>query len=298
MTVVPTEISDEAVPALPNGALNGLRRRELASFLRSRRERMTPEAVGLPVVGRRRTPGLRREEVAQLAGVGVTWYTWLEQGRDIHPSPEVLEAIARTLQLDRTERQHLLTLAGAPLDATAGPDCYAVSPTVRSLLDQLEPFPAVVQNARYDLLAYNATFGHLVVDLDSLPPEDRNSLWLISTHPAYRAALPDWEAGLARLVATFRGAYADHVGDPSWKAFLRRLREASPEFRAIWERHEVAVPERGFKRIVNARVGLLRFEYTNLWLCQRRNVRMITYVPEDDETRAALELLRGTPVAG
>src|SRR4051794_9201609 len=172
------------------------RRDELASFLRNRRERITPLDVGLPVVGRRRTPGLRREEVAQLAGVGVTWYTWLEQGRDIHPSPEVLEAIARTLQLDRTERQHLLTLAGAPFDPASGPACYAASPTVRSLLDQLEPFPAVVQNSRYDLLAYNGAYGHLVVDLDELPPEDRNSLWLLATHPAYRAALPDWEAGL------------------------------------------------------------------------------------------------------
>jgi transcriptional regulator with XRE-family HTH domain len=273
-------------------AVGGMRRRELGSFLRTRRERITPEQVGLPPGGRRRTPGLRREEVASLAGVGVTWYTWLEQGRDIHASTEVLEAIARTLQFDRNERTHLLTLAGAPLEATSAEDCYAVSDATRAMLDKLEPFPAVVQNARYDLLAYNATYGSLVIDLDSLPPEDRNSLWLLSTHPAYREALADWEGGLGRVVATFRASYADHVGDPSWKSLVKRLMTASPEFRAHWDRHEVAVPQRGFKRIVNARVGLLRFEYTNLWLCQRRNVRLMTYIPEDAETLERLEQLR------
>jgi transcriptional regulator with XRE-family HTH domain len=273
-------------------AIEGMRRRELAAFLRTRRERITPEQVGLPSIGRRRTPGLRREEVAQLAGVGVTWYTWLEQGRDINASPEVLEAIARTLQLDRNERTHLLTLAGAPLEAVSGDDCYAVSDATRSLLDKLEPYPAVVVNSRYDLLAYNRTYGSLLIDLDSLPPEDRNALWLLATHPAYRVGLGEWEASLARVVATFRASYADHVGEPAWKSLVKRLIAASPEFREQWERHEVAVPQRGFKSIVNARVGLLRFEYTNMWLCQRRNVRLMTYIPEDSETLERLELLR------
>ncbi|HEY6424958.1 MAG TPA: helix-turn-helix transcriptional regulator [Pseudonocardiaceae bacterium] len=282
---VPTQ-SDARTP-------DRLRRRELAGFLRSRRERLAPDQLGLPNGGRRRTPGLRREEVAQLAGVGVTWYTWLEQGRDINASTEVLEAIARTLLLDRHERMHLFTLAGLTVDPSTNNDCYAVAPPVHSMLQQLLPFPAAVQNAKYDLLAYNATYGRLIVDLDALAPEDRNSMWLLFTHPAYRDALVDWEAGVTRMVATFRGAYGDHVGDPDWKRLVRRLRESSATFRALWDTHDVAVPERGFKRIVNSQVGLLRFEYTNLWLCQRRNIRMITYVPEDDETRARLEQLRG-----
>jgi transcriptional regulator with XRE-family HTH domain len=298
VTVVRQEPAAPAAPVAPVRSPEDLRRRELAAFLRSRRERIAPDQVGLPPGGRRRTPGLRREEVAQLAGVGVTWYTWLEQGRDIHASPEVIEAIARTLQLDHTERVHLLTLAGAPVEATGPDGGYAVPASVRAILEQLEPVPASVQNARYDLLAYNATYARMVIDIDAVPPEDRNSLWLLATHPAYREAIVDWERGLARLVATFRGSYAEHVGDPAWKALLRRLKDASPEFRELWDRHDVAMPERGFKRLVNAREGLLQFEYTNLWLCQRRNIRLTVYTPQDEDTRARLERIRARELAG
>ena len=134
------------------------RRRELGTFLRSRRERVRPEEVGLRLTRRRRTPGLRREEVAQLAGVGVTWYTWLEQGRDINPSAQVLDAIARTLQFDRHERSHLFTLAGVAT-TTVADDCAKLCPTVQPLIDQLEPFPACVLNARLDLIAFNQAYG-------------------------------------------------------------------------------------------------------------------------------------------
>src|SRR5947199_5879920 len=130
---------------------DAVRRGELAAFLRSRRERITPDQVGLPPGGRRRTPGLRREEVAQLAGVGVTWYTWLEQGRDIHASEQVLDAIANTLRLDPNERSHLFTLAGLP-EAPGLRECRAVPEPVHVMLRQLEPFPACVQNARTDIL--------------------------------------------------------------------------------------------------------------------------------------------------
>lgn len=269
-----------------------LRRREFGAFLRSRRERLTPDQVGLPNGGRRRTPGLRREEVAQLASIGVTWYTWLEQGRNINASVDVLEAVARSLQLDRSERVHLFTLAGATPDAGSADESYAVSAPVLAILDQLVPFPAAVQNARFDLLAYNQAYGRMIIDLDELPPEERNTIWLLSTYPEYRSAVVGWEAGLARAVATFRSAYGEHVGDPAWKYLVRRLLDASPEFRAGWQRHDVAVPAQGFKRLVNARVGLLQFDYTSLWVCQRRDIRMLTYTPSDDETRRRLELLR------
>src|SRR5579875_217676 len=127
-----------------------LRRRELAEFLRSRRERIAPQQVGVPLNGRRRTPGLRREEVAQLSGVGVTWYTWLEQGRDIKVSEQVLTAVARTLQLDRDERAHLFTLAGAA-DQGIVAECNAVPAQLRAVLARLDPYPACVQNGKYDL---------------------------------------------------------------------------------------------------------------------------------------------------
>jgi transcriptional regulator with XRE-family HTH domain len=190
-----------------------LRRRELAAFLRSRRERIGPEQVGLPPTRRRRTPGLRREEVAQLAGVGVTWYTWLEQGRDINPSAQVLDAVARTLRLDTHERSHLFTLAGLPdtAIATIALECDALCPTAQLLLDQLEPFPACVVNARWDLLAFNRAYASIFDGLETMPIEDRNCLWLAFTDPSWRAAIVDWEEGVARLVAQYRAAMAEYI---------------------------------------------------------------------------------------
>src|SRR5262249_46300429 len=190
----------------PRATVADGRRSELAGFLRSRRERIAPEQVGLPPAARRRTPGLRREEVATLAGVGVTWYTWLEQGRDINASPQVLEAVARTLLLDPHEREHLFRLAEGP-DGTGAPDCQALPPAVQVVLDQLVPYPACVRNARYDLLGWNSAYEHLTGQrIADLPFQERNSLWQIFTSPGLRAAMIDWELASRRMVAEYRAA--------------------------------------------------------------------------------------------
>ena len=267
-----------------------LRRRELAGFLRSRRERIAPELVGLPPASRRRTPGLRREEVATLAGVGVTWYTWLEQGRDINASPQVLDAVARTLMLDPHERDHLFRLADAP-DGNAQPECKALPPTAQMLLDQLEPFPAVVRNARYDVLAFNQAFDTLIGPFGDLPFEERNSLWRMFTVPHCRERTLDWEEGTRRMVAEYRSAMAEHVAEPAWKCLVSRLTKASPEFAELWERHEVAGPENLTKRYLHPEVGLLKLNYTHLWLGQRLGTRMTTYTPADEQTADRLRAL-------
>ena len=220
-----------------------VRRHELAEFLRSRRERITPEQVGLPPGRRRRTPGLRREEVAQLSAVGVTWYTWLEQARDIQVSPQVLDALARALLLDPSERSHLFALAGA-LDPAPNTACPSVTPALRAMLDQLGPIPACVQNSRYDILAYNSTYGRLLCDLDALPPEDRNCLWLAFTNDDWRASVVDLAETNRVMAAKFRASMAEHLAEPAWKALLARLEGASPEFREVWARHEVVGHER------------------------------------------------------
>lgn len=276
---------DTAGAAVPDAAV--LRRRELAGFLRSRRERLTPDQLGLPEYGRRRTPGLRREEVAQHAGVGVTWYTWLEQARDINVSQQVLDAIARTLLLDPHERGHLFTLAGSPL-AEVGPDCMPVSEPVRQLLAKIDPYPGCVTNGRYDLLAYNHAYTILMGDLDALPFDQRNSMWLLFTNPGMRQCLPDWDQAARRMVAQYRAAMADHVGEGVWKCMVRRLQDASPEFTELWNRHDVAAPENLTKRIRHPELGPLQFTYTNLWLSQRIGVRLVTYTPDDAETEAKL----------
>src|SRR6266702_2599139 len=164
-----------------------MRRGELAAFLRSRRERITPEDVGLPGGHRRRTAGLRREEVAQLAGVGVTWYTWLEQGRPINASIQVLEAVARTLRLDQAEREHLYRLADIPGAASAGgasaESCPQVAPEVQRILDSLSPLPASVLNERFDLLAWNEPYAALWPGVVGAAPGERNTLWQCFTYP-------------------------------------------------------------------------------------------------------------------
>jgi len=273
------------VPAVTS--TDEIRRNELAAFLRHRRERISPEQVGVTPIGRRRTPGLRREEVAQLAGVGVTWYTWLEQGRDIKVSDQVLEAIARTLMLDRDEHAHLFSLAGS-VDQQVNSECAAVSRSLRAMITQLEPYPASVINAKYDLLAYNRTYGRLIDDIDALPQAERNCMWLCFTDPSWRKALLDWEDGATRMVANLRWLMADHVAEPSWKSLVKRRRTASPEFAELWERHEVRSIENKTKRVLNPLVGELRMEVMNTWLSPRPGTRLHVYSPADAVTERRL----------
>jgi len=272
-------------------AADDIRRRELGAFLRSRRERMTPECVGIIPSARRRTPGLRREEVAQLAGVGVTWYTWLEQGRDIRASAQVLDAIARTLGFDVQERSHLFTLAGTA-DGNATTRCARLSPAVELVLEQLEPYPALAVNARFDILAYNRVWVSTFPFVDSLPREDQNCLWLLFTTPEWRKALVDWDETAARMVAQYRAAMAEHVAEPAWKGLIARLHRASPEFAEMWARHDVRGPENAIKRIQHPVVGLLRLSYTYLWLDPGLGTRIVTYTPADNRTAGRLETLQ------
>ncbi|MFD8754678.1 helix-turn-helix transcriptional regulator [Kitasatospora sp. NPDC059577] len=266
------------------------RRHELAAFLRSRRERIAPEQVGLPLTGRRRTPGLRREEVAQLAVVGVTWYTWLEQGRDIQVSAQVLDAVSRALLLDPSERAHLFTLAGAD-DPAPVRECPSVTPSVRQVLEQMAPYPALVVNSRYDVLAYNAQYTGIVGDLAAMPPEDRNLMWMAFTPSRFREVLVDYRTERLGMVARFRSAMADHSSEPAWKALLARVLKASPDFAELWQRHDVMRPGNGIKRFQVPGVGLLSCEYTNFWLSPGLGTRMITYTPLDDGTRALMDRL-------
>ena len=283
-------LTDRQAEFAPADRTDEMRRGELSAFLRSRRERISPQQVGLSPMGRRRTPGLRREEVAQLAGVGVTWYTWLEQGRDIKVSEQVLEAISRTLMLDRDERSHLLNLAGA-IDQAMAAQCAAVPPQLRLMLAQLDPFPASVVNAKYDLLAYNRTYARLIDDLDAVPPEDRNCMWLCFTDPAWRKALIDWEDGATRMVANLRWLMADHIAEPSWKSLVKRLLAASPEFAERWERHEVRSIENKTKHVRNPIVGTLRLDIMNTWLSPSPGTRLHVYSPADAVTERRLREL-------
>jgi len=276
-------------PESPDGA--SVRRRELAVFLRTRRERMTPGELGIVTTARRRTPGLRREEVAQLAGMSVTWYTALEQARDVHPSPQVLNALARTLRLDHHERDHLYRLAGAVDDAVVA-ECNAVSDELRAVLDKLDPYPACVQNGRFDLLAYNSAMRLLIGDLDEVPIARRNCVWLTFTEPSWRERLVDWEQAATLQVANLRVAMAQHVGDGRWKALVSQLRAASPEFAELWDRHTVRGVDAGvLRRIDNPAVGRMTFTVSNTWVAPGSTTRLQVLLPADPRTLERLTAL-------
>ncbi|SNX58295.1 helix-turn-helix protein [Streptomyces sp. TLI_55] len=267
-----------------------VRRHELAAFLRHRREHISPEQVGLPRGRRRRTPGLRREEVAHLSAVGVTWYTWLEQARDIQVSVQVLDALARTLLLDRSERAHLFQLAGA-VDPTPATTCPSITPAIQRVLEQLEPIPACVQNSRYDILAYNRTYGLLLCDLDAVPAEDRNCLILSYTHEPWRSSIVHLDQTQRLMAARFRATMAGHLGEPAWKMLLQRLRTESPEFREVWDRHEVDAHRGKRKEFLNRYVGRVAVDHTDMWLGPEAGPRIVTYVPADEESKERLERL-------
>ncbi len=279
---------ETAAPVTPS--VSEIRRHELAAFLRHRREHIAPEQVGLPRGRRRRTPGLRREEVAHLSAVGVTWYTWLEQARDIQVSVQVLDALARALLLDPTERSHLFQLAGA-VDPTPATTCPSITPGLRLVLDQLGPIPGCVSNSRYDILAYNRTYGLLLCDLDAVPPQDRNAMLLSYTHEEWRSSIVHLAEVQRLMAARFRAGMAGHLAEPAWKTLLKRLRTESAEFREIWDRHEVGASRPRRKEFRNRYVGRIAVDHTDLWLGPETGSRLVTYAPADEESRQRLEKL-------
>jgi transcriptional regulator with XRE-family HTH domain len=264
-------------------------RAELAAFLRSRRARITPADVGLPPGFRRRTPGLRREELAQLAGVGVTWYTWLEQGRAINVSVQVLDAIARTLRLDEAEREHLYRLADVPAFTPQSVGC-PLEPQIQLILDGLSP-PACVYNGRYDLLAWNEAYALLFADLVGRKGRERNALWHLFVTPECCMPFVNLAEELPLMVATMRATFARHLGEPAWKGFVRDLSAASPAFATAWESHNVAVPGSRLKIFRHAVLGDLRLATQSMQLAGTLEARMIVYTPADAATASALARL-------
>lgn len=257
---------------------------ELGIFLRTRRESLDPARLGIVRSGRRRTPGLRREEVAQLAEVGVTWYTWLEQGRPVQASARVMAAIAAALQCDEAETRHLFALAGLGDPALAqAPSCQALSASAQLILDRLDPLPAVIQNARFNIMGFNQAYCRLVgVDLAGIAPEDRNCLYLAMTRPAWRRRLADWDEVLPRMVAFFRAAMVDHRDDPVWTRQLERYFAASDEFLDIWHRYEVRGVENCIKRFRHPDLGVFSLNQTNWWSAPRNGDRLLVYTPVDE----------------
>ena len=282
-------VATEPTLASPRpGSGSGERRREeLADFLRGRRSNLKPADVGLPNGGRRRTPGLRREEVAQLAGMGATWYTWLEQGRDVRASLDVLEALARALRLSPAERTHLILLGRGEDPPPCKSPAERVSPKLRRLIENLGPNPAFILGRRWDYLAWNAAATALLGDLGAVPRASRNHAWLTFTDPARREMFTDWERSSRLLVAKFRADSARHLGDPAFESLIAALQKSSPEFAKAWQRHEVSRSGEGRKDLRHPTVGMLSFSHAVFHPAEFSEQRLILYSPLPDNDTPA-----------
>ena len=268
-------------------------RKQLGAFLRARRESLDPQRLGLPRSGRRRTPGLRREEVAMLADVGVTWYTWLEQGREVNPSAAVMQAVAEALQCSALETRHLFVLAGlTPLESANVPPCEGISPGTRRMLDSLLPQPASIQKPDFDIVAWNDAFCRLMgVDFSLIPEDERNCIYLYLTHPGWRSRLANRDA-LPTFVSYFRAAMAEHRGDPAWENKLARFFAASSEFEALWhQRYDVRGVENQIKNFQHPEFGHFQLQQMYWYSAPRNGSRLLVYLPVDEVGEAVLAKL-------
>lgn len=259
-------------------------RSELSEFLMRHRKKLTPADVGLPLTGRRRTPGLRREEVAALAGVGLTWYTWFEQGREIQVSEPFLLKVAKALKLDDTECSHLFLLAHRrppPPEAYQWP---SVSLLIQQLLDDLVTRPAYVLNLRWDVIAWNAAAESLF-GFSGREQADRNVMRVVFTDPELRSRLPAWREDAPKIVAQFRCDLATAPDDPAMLALIDELRTLSPDFRRLFEQPDMEGYSRGVSTVL-APDGMRRvFTHETLTVDEHRHLRMIVYFEDEAVTR-------------
>ena len=273
------------------------RRAELADFLRTRRARLRPERFGLSTIGRRRTPGLRREEVAQLAGVGVSWYTWLEQGRDITVSDQVIERLAETFQLESEERRHLFVLArGMVPVADERSEIVSLPPGLQAVLDALGTNPAYLIDQRFNLLAWNESACRVFGDFSLLSERERNRIWHMFVHPSSRQLFVDWEQAAQHAAMNFRAAYDQYIGDAWFEHFLTDLQQKSPEFRTWWSQHNVQAACDFYqeKELNHPQVGRLFLSSTVLIVPVDPPLQMVTFTPCSQDTVTKLETLGKT----
>ncbi|MEU6922901.1 MULTISPECIES: helix-turn-helix transcriptional regulator [unclassified Streptomyces] len=270
------------------------RRRVLAEFLRTRRDRVQPADAGIPAGPRRRTPGLRREEVAVLSGVSVTWYTWLEQARDITVSRQVLHSLAGVLRLSPAETRHLFDLAGHTLPRSTGGDFDGRA--LRRLVDALDPHPAYLLAPNWDLLARNRAETGLIGDPADGSVSEHNLLRLVFTHPRIRTLLVDWPGQARALLEQYRAGADRHTGDPAFERLTAGLYRESDEFRSWWETHDVAEFRPARRTFDHPRLGRLTFDYVKLAVVDAPGVTLVSCLPADDRTAAKLpELSRCAP---
>ncbi|MFF2876043.1 helix-turn-helix transcriptional regulator [Gottfriedia sp. NPDC057991] len=268
----------------------------LSEFLKTQRSKINPQMVGLPVGTRRRTPGLRREEVAGLAGVSTTWYTWLEQGRDITVSNSVLDAISDALQLNKDERNYLYALAlpEAEKRSFSNEEETVISPALTKILNELRNCPIIISDRRCHIVGWNPAAAHVFLDFEQIPKEERNLIQLLFSRKEFKSLAVNWEHFVKGFLAIFRTYYGQYVGDQWYTSFINEMEKNFPEFHELWNESEVSSAPDVLIEFRHAKVGKMLFNLTSLQVQGNIDLRCSVYTPvEDTNTEFKLRKLMG-----
>jgi len=266
----------------------------LSEFLTAQRAKIMPQSLGLPVGGRRRTPGLRREEVAQLAGVSTTWYTWLEQGRDIKVSSSVLECIANALQLTVDERKYLYALAldtGSGTSFVKEEEQIQISPSLKRIMQELRYCPTIISDRKCQIVGWNQAASHVFIDFQLLPYEERNLIKLLFTRKEFRSLAVNWEHFVKGYLSIFRTYYGQYVDDPWYDQFIEEMKSAHPDFNSLWNNSQVSSAPEVEIEFRHSKAGKMLFHLTSLQVQGNADLRCSIYTPAP-ESSTEVKLIR------
>ncbi|MCS7459092.1 helix-turn-helix transcriptional regulator [Paenibacillus doosanensis] len=258
----------------------------LSAFLKAQRAKVSPESAGFPAGSRRRTPGLRREEVAQLAGVSPTWYTWLEQGRDIQVSASVLDCVAGALRLTVDERKYLFSLA---LETGSGGNLLKeekpkISPSLQTILQELRNCPTIISDRRCQIVGWNQAASHVFLDFEQVPEEERNMIRLLFTRKEFRSLAVNWEHFVSGFLSMFRAYYGQYVEDEWYERFLEEMTALHPDFHQLWEQSRVSSAPEVLLEFRHAKAGKMLFHLTSLQVQGSADLRCGIYTPAPEST--------------
>jgi len=266
----------------------------LSTFLKTKRAQIKPESVGLPAGTRRRTPGLRREEVAQLAGVSTTWYTWLEQGRDIKVSTVVLDCISQALQLNNDERDYLYDLALEKKSEITNQvkNQSELSPSLKRILTELTYCPTIITDRHCHIVGWNLAAAHVFLDFEQIPYEQRNLIHLVFSRKELKALAVNWEHFAKGFLAIFRTYYGHYLGDEWYNQFIKEMSNSHPEFQDLWQESQVSKAPEMIIEFRHSRAGKMLFNLTSLQVQGDMDLRCSIYTPvEETDTEKKLKRL-------
>jgi len=267
------------------------RYKELGKFLKTRRDLISPTQVGLPYGNRRRTLGLKREEVCQLAHVSLTWYTWLEQSRPIKVSEQVLESIGHALLLNETEMQYIFALSQLARPESKSQRPQLISKSLQTVLDKLDPYPAFASDQYWNVIGWNTSAKIIFGDFDKMNARERNTIWRMFTNPSYKTLFSEWDKVGQWIVAQFRLSCSIFTSDQWFKNFLEELMIESDDFKKWWLDHNVAFEEDFQKQLMIEAIGELVFDFTSFDVSSNPQIKIAVHTPADGETFDKLKML-------